>query len=257
MASAPAPASGNRLDHDMPPRRKINLGREARKALARGLLGRKFEIHERVPHLIDFLRARDIQVVIDVGANVGQFGQSLRKAGYQGQITSIEPVAASFAELSVAAAASTNWTVLKTAVGAHSGTVEIAVSQSSVFSSIKPVTEAAAQFGTMAATQAVETVPLDTLDHLFPNAGPDHFLKIDIQGYEEEALKGATRLLSRIGGVQLELPSQHIYKDVWSMGTAIEWMERAGFRMAQMTPVNYSRDDPTTLLEVDCVFCRV
>jgi len=40
----------------------------------------------RVRDLIDFIEDRGIDVVIDVGANVGQFGASLRDGGYRGKI---------------------------------------------------------------------------------------------------------------------------------------------------------------------------
>jgi hypothetical protein len=39
---------------------------------------------------IHFLRSRNIDLVIDVGANVGQYAESLRKAGYAGWIVSFE-----------------------------------------------------------------------------------------------------------------------------------------------------------------------
>ena len=38
------------------------------------------------------LRATDVNCVIDVGANVGQFGIALRRAGYRGCIVLFEPV---------------------------------------------------------------------------------------------------------------------------------------------------------------------
>src|SRR4051812_49758697 len=50
--------------------------------------------------LAELLTRYAVNVVLDVGANVGQYGQLLRRVGYTGHIVSFEPVPACFAELS-------------------------------------------------------------------------------------------------------------------------------------------------------------
>ena len=54
----------------------------------------------RVRDLIDFIENRQIDTVIDVGANVGQFGESLRSGGYKGKIVSFEPTKSAYQVLS-------------------------------------------------------------------------------------------------------------------------------------------------------------
>ena len=51
-------------------------------------------------HLRNVFDRYRIDVVLDVGANLGQFGTMIRKAGYRGHIYSFEPVTASFERLS-------------------------------------------------------------------------------------------------------------------------------------------------------------
>ena len=45
----------------------------------------------------------EISLILDVGANIGQFGTSMRELGYTGTLVSFEPVAAQFAKLKAAA----------------------------------------------------------------------------------------------------------------------------------------------------------
>src|SRR5215218_999894 len=50
-----------------------------------------------------------VDVVLDVGANTGQYGALLRELGFAGRILSLEPVAEAFAELAGRAAADGAW----------------------------------------------------------------------------------------------------------------------------------------------------
>ncbi len=58
----------------------------------------------RVRDLMDFIESREISTVVDVGANIGQFGESLRADGYRGRIVSFEPTGSAFQILSPKAA---------------------------------------------------------------------------------------------------------------------------------------------------------
>ena len=84
-----------------------------------------------------------VDLVFDVGANVGQFGSEIRTMGCAGRIVSFEPLSAAHARLSAAAKRDPAWSVHpRCAIGDHDGTVEINIAGNSVSSSILPMTEA-------------------------------------------------------------------------------------------------------------------
>jgi FkbM family methyltransferase len=90
------------------------------------------------PSLADFLRAEQIDLVLDVGANEGQFARGLRHGGYGGEIVSFEPIPTVFQKLRENARGDRRWHLRQEALGDRTGTAEIAVTAHSVFSSMKP-----------------------------------------------------------------------------------------------------------------------
>src|SRR5437868_4028361 len=75
-----------------------------------------------------------INLVFDVGANVGQFGRDLRRhVGYRGRIVSFEPMRSAHEALIRLAARDDAWEVAqRAAIGANCGTITINVSGNSV-----------------------------------------------------------------------------------------------------------------------------
>ena len=87
------------------------------------------------------LRSLGTTLYLDVGANVGQTGRRLRKAGYTGRIVSFEPLAQCFTALSQATQGDPGWQAFHMALGNRSERAEIGVSQNLQSSSILPVTD--------------------------------------------------------------------------------------------------------------------
>jgi FkbM family methyltransferase len=209
---------------------------------------------ERRP--IDFIRSRNIDLVVDIGANLGQYGENLRKEGYAGWIASFEPTTAAFKALASRASSDRRWRALNMALGENEGTAEINVSESSVFSSILPQRSAATTFSSQAAVISVEAVRVARLDDIFAELPQSKaaFLKIDTQGYERQVLLGASERLSHFAGVQMELPIIHLYEGTWRFHEAVAFMSERGFEISNMLPVNYDPGDTASLVEVDCIF---
>ncbi len=229
----------------------------AAKRLVRGFIEKRgFQIIKGAT-VNQFLRARAVDLVIDVGANEGQYSRSLRRWGYNGDIVAFEPISAAFAKLTAHFTGDSHFTARHSAVGAVVGEASINIADYSVFSSIKATTALAERFDSRAATVRTEQVPVVPLDSVAETKrGKAVFLKIDTQGFEQEVLRGATETLRRCVGVQLELAIDHLYEGVWDFSEAMKFMTDAGFSLAQIRPTNPKHDDPVSALEFDCVFRR-
>jgi FkbM family methyltransferase len=206
--------------------------------------------------VLAFLADRRIDVVLDVGGNVGQFGQSLRAGGFRGKIVSFEPLSAPYRVLAANAVADGNWETHNFALGATPGTATINVSDASVFSSLLTSRPAATRHEAAAMVTGTETIQVRTLDTVVVEPSGNVLLKIDTQGYERQVLEGGWNTLGFMTGVLMELPIIHLYEQSWQFHEAIEFMARAGFVPAQIHPVNYHSADKVSLIEVDCLFRR-
>jgi FkbM family methyltransferase len=210
----------------------------------------------RTPGAVDFMHSRNVDLVLDVGANKGQFARGLRAQGYRGRIHSFEPVKAVYDQLAAAAAGDPLWRHANCAVGAAPGSADINVSNYTVYSSIRATTDLGTAFSRNTAVVRVETVPVIRLDQNVDESARAIFLKIDTQGFEREVLEGAVGLLDRCVGLQLELPVEHLYQDVWSFHEALAYVDNLGFAPAQVRMVNALHDDRVSGIEFDCIFRR-
>src|SRR4051794_18829417 len=114
-----------------------------------------------------WLRDLGVTVVIDVGANTGQFVEQVRAAGYGGRVVSFEPVSAAFVELERKAAADPRWECRRLGLGPAPADVDINVAGNNAeSSSLLPMGErhlAAAPESAYVRTERICIVPLDSL----------------------------------------------------------------------------------------------
>ncbi len=208
-------------------------------------------------HLAQLLERHEINLVLDIGANDGQFALKLREIGFRGRIYSFEPVARSFKRLQAAAAADPDWSVYKIAMGRTAGTAKINVSHATVFSSfLTPNGFGKATFDEMR-TESSENVQILTLDSFLEqhvNREARVFLKMDTQGYDLEVFAGLQARLGQVFGILSELSVRPIYEDMPDYLQALAEYRNRGFTVSAMFPVNRSAD--LSLIELDCFLVR-
>jgi FkbM family methyltransferase len=205
------------------------------------------------------MKARDIDLVIDIGANIGQYATGQRKEGYSGQIVSFEPVTNAYKTLVEKAARDKFWKVHNLAVGEVDGTLEINVShnlQSSSLLEMLPRHKKVLPESAYAHRESVEVKTLDTLLRDGYLKGDNAYLKIDAQGYEGKILDGATQTLTqKIVAVELELSLCHLYQGDVLMPEMIRRLLDMGFKMMSIDP-GFTDESTGQLLQIDGVFFR-
>jgi FkbM family methyltransferase len=209
--------------------------------------------------LAALLKHHRVDNVLDIGANVGQYGQRLRDWGYEGRIVSFEPLSSAHAELSTRSASDPKWQVApRMAIGDIDGEIDIQVSAETDMSSILPQSELMKQISPTSKIERTERVPVHQLDSLskdYVNAEERVFLKVDTQGFEPQVLDGSAALLTRLVGVQLEMSLLPIYEGERDYLTIIQRLAASGFTLQLVLPGYFERK-LGRMLEIDGVFIR-
>lgn len=203
--------------------------------------------------------AKGIDLVFDIGANIGQYAGYLREAGYEGRIVSFEPLSNAHEVLQLTSAHDAKWTIApRLAIGERIGRAEINISRESDMSSIRPLAQAAMGFTPSSEMTGSEPVGMTTLAEIFDRyATPDDivFVKVDTQGYELPVLEGAAAVFDRVAGWQLELSLVEIYEGEPMWRTVVDYMTARGHDIHYVLPGYFSRHI-NRMLQFDALFFR-
>jgi FkbM family methyltransferase len=236
-----------------------------RKLIRRGMNKRGFEVvllkYETsypltIKRLLDYA---EINTVIDIGANIGQFAELLRETGYTKRIISFEPLNEPHKILKLKAEKDKEWVIPeRMAVGNKIGTIQVNISANSMSSSVLQMLKTHADAAPESTYIGVEECPITTLDHFFSEyKGPfdrNIFLKVDTQGYEMQVLEGAEKILERAKLVELEISFTDLYKGQVSYQDLIKFMESKGFQLWSLFPI--FTNENARLLQADALFLK-
>ncbi len=135
--------------------------------------------------------AYDVQTIFDVGANVGQSAIRYAHRFPAADIYCFEPVGGTFLQLQHNVKGNRRIHCSRLALGAHSGSGQMAVSAKSDTSFLMP---AASQGSAVSNMEEVEVATLDEVCNA-RKVGQVSYLKIDTEGGDLDVLKGGERLL--------------------------------------------------------------
>jgi FkbM family methyltransferase len=203
------------------------------------------------------LELHEVDTVLDVGANIGQFASTLRATGYSGTIISFEPQSQAHGHLEKLAESDPQWIVApRAAVGAEAGEIVMNLSANSVSSSALPILDTHTESAKGSSYVGQEVAPVIRLDDcdLVP-AEARLFIKIDTQGFESEVIKGAPNMIARALGIQTELSLAKLYEGQADYLELLGLFTKLGFEPWSIEP-GFEDQRTRRLLQMDATFFR-
>jgi FkbM family methyltransferase len=188
----------------------------------------------------------NIDLIFDVGANIGQFGQSMREIGYRGEIISFEPVVHQFERLR--SATDSKWKAMNVALGATDEKRTINIMQQTVFSSFNtPSVASTEKFAVGNKVVRTEEVHIRRLADIIRELNLSDrlercFLKCDTQGFDRHVLEGSGEYLEAVRMMMLEVSAVPIYENSLPMAETIQYLVDLQFLPVALFPITFLRD---------------
>jgi FkbM family methyltransferase len=221
----------------------------------------KNSLHCPTHQLLTAINYLGINTVIDIGANVGQFSQSLIEEGFKGKIISFEPLKDAHKKLTKLATKYPNWTIAPPlAIGQSEQRTTINVCSRSSCSSLLRMLETHSKALPDAQTTHQETILVQSLDnalksYVSPSNIETSLIKIDVQGYEWEVFKGAQKVLKKAKAIFCETSLTPLFENQKLWGDVTKFLESHNFKVwaVQKAFVNESKGED---LQLNILFVR-
>lgn len=198
----------------------------------------------------------EARTVLDVGANRGQF-LAFALARFPGaQVLCFEPLPEAAAKLRrIARRSGDRVRVVNTALGAHPGKGTLYVTREDDSSSLLP--PGPLQDALLGSTETRQVpVNVRTLDEwlMAEQLARPVLLKLDVQGFEGEVLRGARHLLLECDELLVECSFVAFYPGQDLAGQIITDLSGLGFQVAALRPSAWDRQ--RNVLQADLLFRR-
>lgn len=197
-----------------------------------------------------------VGTVVDIGANRGQFALAARHIFPQARIVSFEPLAGPAALWRKVFAGDAQAQLIEAAVGPQAGAAEIHLSARDDSSSLLPITARQNALFPGTAEAGTETIRVVRLADVLPaeDIEAQALLKLDVQGFELQALAGCGDVLDRFTWVYVECSFLELYAGQAFADEVIGWLHARRFRLAGVYHMTYDRDGRA--VQADFLFGR-
>ena len=169
---------------------------------------------EQVFDLADYFNLKDRKgIVADVGAADGKISCMFEQHFTNSKIYSFEPIKSTFETLVANTKGHSRIHIFNKALGAKQAELVINKSNRITSSSLFPIEEKIkdSYFAENILKVGEETIVVSTLDTELPKDVPVNLIKIDVQGFELEVLKGGAQTLSRTSVIIFEAQNHDMY----------------------------------------------
>jgi FkbM family methyltransferase len=193
-------------------------------------------------------RGRQIDHIIDVGANEGQFAFMARYAWPNARIDCFEPDPEAFSQLKENHGTDHLITFYNTALGSESKELLLNLGETSAQNSLLR------EHGKN--SKGTIIVPVKILDEFYRTIPMESvLLKVDVQGYELNVLQGAKHLLSSVCFVLLEISLANLFEEGVEIDVIWNFMKKNGYKYYSVID-QYRDPDSQRVLQMDILFER-
>lgn len=186
----------------------------------------------------------DLATVVDIGANKGQFSLAVREYAPAAHVVAFEPLSGAAGIFRKVFEGDSLATLHQAAIGPEKGESAIHVSGADDSSSLLPISGLQVRLFPGTGEVRTETIKVGRLAD-FVSAQEiisPAMLKLDVQGYELEALRGCDDLLDRFMYVYAECSFVELYNGQALAHEVIAWLRERGFQLSGVYHVGYDRD---------------
>jgi len=185
----------------------------------------------------------DLTTVVDIGANRGQFSLAVRRWAPGAKVFAFEPLSKPAARFRAVFRDDPMVILQHAAIGPETGEATIHVSMADDSSSLLPISEVQQRLFPGTGEIGTEAIQIGRLaDFITSNdiAAPA-MLKLDVQGYELEALRGSENLLECFAYVYAECSFVELYTGQALAHEVIAWLRERGFSLSGVYNMSYDR----------------
>lgn len=174
----------------------------------------------------------NIQSIIDIGSNEGQFIREIETILPGRTIYAFEPIPSCFKKL-VDNTKFSNVTAFNIGLSDQDGSTEMNISNNLVSSSILNMEELHQTAYPESKYIKKERIELKRLDSVFQNIvlAEKILIKVDVQGYEEKVIKGGEKTFSKAAAVIIESAFEPFYNGQWVFDDLYAHLSGSGFRL--------------------------
>ena len=199
----------------------------------------------------------DINTVLDVGANVGEFTCIYHELFPNAEIFAFEPLPNCYRQLQERTKNRNNIHCYNVGLGNEDGSMEIHESDWHPASSFREMDSLHKMNYPHSSGSKDLTVNIKRLDDVLEGEKlvDNIFIKMDVQGFEDEVIKGGNKIFSKAKVIIVEVSFEQLYKGEPLFHGLYSLLEPLGFKFAGNLKQSVNKKDGR-YLQADCIFVK-
>lgn len=216
-----------------------------------------FGVAATIEHIPILKSLNKVNTIIDIGANKGQFTLAARSVYPEGNIISFEPLSGPAEIFNKVFTKDQNIVLHQSAIGPQKDTVEMHVSNREDSSSLLPIGNNQLSMFPGTEESHIEEIKVAPLHKFLSKEdllNKRVFVKIDVQGYELEVLRGSKNLIDEFDYIYVECSFVELYEGQVLADDVIEYLSNYSFKLEGVYNMYY--DKKGIAIQADFLFSK-